>query len=62
VVSLFRVVDARVSPLWIVVQDNSAIQLMPAAWARDGYWELFFDGDKTARDEYTTLHDTIVAL
>lgn len=59
---LFRLVDARIPSCWIVVQqDDLPIQLMPASWAEDGYWERFFDGDPAARREYEAITHGILA-
>lgn len=50
---LFRQVDGQIPSCWIAVQaEGLPLELMPASWAEDGFWERFFDGDPAARREY----------
>ena len=57
---LFTLVNNRLPTLWIAVQQQDLLlQLMPARWSEDGFWERFFDGDPEACRVY---EDAIVKM
>jgi hypothetical protein len=61
---LFRLVDPRLPSCWIAVQQEGvSLQLMPASWAGDDYWERFFDGEPAARRKYEdAMRDMLTEL
>ena len=51
--SLFDLVDNTIPSHWIITkEDDDPIQLMPEPWAKQVFWESFFDGDPDARKVY----------
>ena len=46
----FDVVDPTVSPRWVceIAADGQSVNLEPAAWTSEGFWERYFEGDPVA--------------
>jgi hypothetical protein len=44
-VRVFEVIDNSIAPTWRVHLRTPLLSLEPEAWAREGFWEEFFDGD-----------------
>lgn len=55
-VTAFEITDNRLPASWVAVQVEGVqvIQMMPIAWSKNNFWEEYFDGDATAREQYET--------
>jgi hypothetical protein len=49
----FEIVDGSLPTCWRAKsKENGGVQLAPVAWLRDGFWERYFDGERTAIEEF----------
>ncbi len=55
--SLFRIVDPHLPASWIAMMNNDVfiIKLIPIAWAEEGFWERYFDGNCDALKIYADV-------
>lgn len=45
----FRVIDGSLSRSWRArIHNDGALELAPSAWLDDGFWERYYDGDRSA--------------
>jgi hypothetical protein len=46
---MFETIDTRLPPTWIAKLDtDGTLELAPAEWMREGFWEDYFNGDPSA--------------
>lgn len=50
---LFETVDVQMPSSWIAtVKTDGRLEIAPAEWLRDGFWEEYFDGDAAAMSAF----------
>ena len=58
----FEVTSGIISPTWVVTsQAAGQLTFQPEAWAADGFWERYFDGDPAAIAEFNAERAKIIA-
>jgi hypothetical protein len=49
----FEVLTTRIPASWVLEWSNAGtFELSPSAWLAPGFWERYFEHDKTAHDEF----------
>lgn len=60
--SQFEIVDGVIPKNWVFRQySDSEWVIMPAIWAKDGFWTSYFDGDASARAAFAEALSAIGA-
>jgi hypothetical protein len=59
---MFRTTSAAIPPSWIATLGaDGSLRLGPESWLRDGFWEDYFEGDRTAIESFVKELATLVA-
>lgn len=59
----FEVTSSEIPSVWSVSisEDGSCIELIPALWRVDGFWEGYFDGDVDAKIVFDKVVEDIMS-
>jgi len=51
----FEVVDSAIPTMWIVRgTPDGSVEFGPPEWVEPGFWEAYFDGEATAREQFAS--------